>query len=88
MNNTKNKPTSVRWRILSILALISFINYFLRSNLSIAAPAMISDLGLSEIQWGWIMAAFTAGYAIFQLPGGILGDKFGPRRVFTIIVVF
>ena len=42
---------------------------------------MMSDLGLSEIQWGWVLAAFTAGYAIFQLPGGILGDRFGPRRV-------
>ncbi len=87
MNNSKNKPTFIRWNILLMLMLISFINYFLRSNMSIAAPAMISDLGLTEIQWGWIMAAFTAGYAIFQLPGGILGDKFGPRRVFTVIVV-
>ena len=47
----------------------------------------MSDLGLSEIQWGWVLAAFTAGYAIFQFPGGILGDRFGPRRVLTAIAV-
>jgi ACS family glucarate transporter-like MFS transporter len=81
------KPTSIRWRILLILVLASFISYFLRSNMSIAAPAMISELSLTEIEWGWILAAFTAGYALFQFPGGILGDKFGPRRVLATIAV-
>jgi ACS family glucarate transporter-like MFS transporter len=84
---TANKPTVIRWKILLILALASFISYVLRTNLSFAAPEMMSDLGLSEIQWGWVLAAFTAGYAIFQFPGGILGDRFGPRRVLTAIAV-
>jgi len=87
VNTNKNKPTTVRWRVLLILILVSFVSYFLRSNMSIAAPAMISEFGLTEIQWGWILAAFTAGYALFQFPGGILGDKFGPRRVLTIIAI-
>ena len=82
-----HKPTAVRWRILMILILASFVSYVLRSNLSIAAPAMIEDLGLTEIQWGWILAAFTAGYAIFQFPGGVFGDKFGPRRALTLIAI-
>ncbi len=77
----------IRWRILLILALASFISYVLRTNLSFAAPEMMADLGLSEIQWGYVLAAFTAGYAIFQFPGGILGDRFGPRRVLTVIAV-
>jgi ACS family glucarate transporter-like MFS transporter len=42
---------------------------------------------LSEIEWGWVLAAFTAGYALFQIPGGVLGDRFGPRRVLTLIAV-
>ena len=79
------RPTAVRWKILIILALASFISYVLRTNFSFAAPEMMEDLGLSEIQWGWVLAAFTAGYAIFQFPGGILGDRFGPRRVLTVI---
>lgn len=85
--NKNTRPTAVRWRILAILALASFISYVLRTNLSFAAPEMMADLGLSEIQWGYILAAFTAGYAIFQFPGGILGDRFGPRRVITAIAV-
>jgi ACS family glucarate transporter-like MFS transporter len=81
------RPTAVRWRILLILALASFVSYVLRTNLSFAAPEMMADLGLSEIQWGYVLAAFTAGYAVFQFPGGILGDRFGPRRVLTAIAV-
>ncbi len=82
-----NKATNVRWRILAILIFVSFISYVLRSNISIAAPAMMADLGLSEIQWGWVLAAFTTGYALFQIPGGIIGDRFGPRKSLTAIAV-
>ena len=77
----------MRWRILGILVLASFISYTLRYNLSAAAPVMMADLGLSEIQWGWVLAAFLAGYTIFQLPGGILGDRFGPRKLLSVIAV-
>lgn len=81
------RPSSVRWRILAILVMMSFIAYVLRTNLSFAAPEMMAELGLTEIQWGYVMAAFTAGYTIFQFPGGVLGDRFGPRRVLTAIAV-
>jgi len=77
---TNKKPTLVRWRILGILVLASFISYTLRYNLSAAAPVMMADLGLTEIQWGWVLAAFMTGYTLFQLPGGILGDRFGSPR--------
>ena len=77
----------MRWRILSILVLASFVSYTLRYNFSTAAPVMMADLGLSEIQWGWVMAAFLTGYALFQLPGGMLGDRFGPRRLLSAIAV-
>jgi ACS family glucarate transporter-like MFS transporter len=82
-----NKASTVRLRILAILIAMSFIAYVLRTNLSFAAPEMMADLGLSEIQWGWVMAAFTAGYTIFQFPGGVLGDRLGPRRVLTALVI-
>jgi ACS family glucarate transporter-like MFS transporter len=82
-----NKPTHIRWRVFAILAAGSFISYVLRANISIAAPTMIEELNLSEIEWGWILAAFTAGYAIFQFPGGIFGDRAGARKALTIIAV-
>ncbi len=64
-----NIPTFVRWRMFIIIAFGSFTSYALRSNLSIAAPEMIKDLALTTVQWGYVMAAFPAGYAIFQFPG-------------------
>lgn len=79
------RASSVRWRILAILVAMSFISYVLRTNLSFAAPEMMADLGLNEIQWGYVLAAFTAGYTLFQFPGGLLGDRFGPRRILTAI---
>ena len=82
-----NRPTFVRWRILSILVLASFVSYTLRYNTSSAAPVMMADLGLNEMQWGWVMAALLTGYALFQLPGGMLGDRFGPRRLLSAIAV-
>jgi len=81
------RPTKVRWRILAILAFVSFVSYVLRGNLSIAAPNMIADLKLSEIQWGWVMSAFPLGYALFQFPGGLFGDRFGPRKALTSIAL-
>jgi ACS family glucarate transporter-like MFS transporter len=83
----KNIPTWVRWRMFIIVALGSFVSYVLRSNLSIAAPSMITDLALTEIQWGYVMAAFPLGYALLQFPGGMIGDRFGPRRALTVIGV-
>lgn len=77
----------VRWRVFTVIALASFVSYLLRANLSIAAPAMIEDLQLDEVQWGYVLAAFTAGYALFQFPGGIAGDRFGPRRALTLIAI-
>ncbi len=81
------RPTNVRWRVLGILMFVSFLSYFFRGNLSIAAPGMMADLQLTEIQWGWVMSAFPLGYAIFQFPGGLFGDRIGPRKALAIIAV-
>jgi ACS family glucarate transporter-like MFS transporter len=52
-----------------------------RVNISIAATYIMPEYGLSEVQMGWIFSAFVLGYALLQIPGGWLGDRFGPRRV-------
>ena len=81
------QPTNIRWRILTLLCLSSFVSYSLRANISTAAPFMIEDLSLTEIQWGWVLAAFTTGYTLFQLPGGVYGDIFGAKRALTTIAI-
>jgi len=68
-----------------LIVLASGIAYVLRVNVSFAGPAMKADLGLSEVQLGIVLSAFTTTYALFQIPGGILGEKFGPRRFLTAL---
>ena len=79
--------TSIRWVILGLLFLASFVAYVLRTNMSIAGERLMTDLGLSQIQLGMVLAAFAWGYAIFQFPGGVLGDLVGARRALTLIAV-
>lgn len=75
----------VRWRILGLLALASAVAYLLRLNMSVAGETMIHDVGLSEVQFGLVLGAFAWGYALFQLPGGIWGQRLGGRRALTTI---
>ena len=77
---TGTRPTRVRWLVLALICFMSFAAYVLRSNMSVAGVAMIRDLGFSELQLGAILSAFAWGYAIFQLPGGVLGEVFGARK--------
>jgi len=86
--HSDHRSTQVRWGILALMFMASFVAYVLRTNMSIAGENMMADLGLSKIQLGMILSAFAWGYAIFQFPGGIFGDKVGPRRALTIIAVF
>ena len=71
--------TSVRWTILVLLFVSSFVAYVLRTNMSIAGERMMADLGLTHIQLGMVLASFAWGYAIFQFPGGVYGDAVGSR---------
>jgi len=81
------RPTAVRWRLLSWVVVASIVAYILRYNLSVAGPAMMHDLGLSETQLGLILGAFAWSYGLFQMPGGLLGERFGPRRAMTLMFV-
>ena len=51
-----------------------------------AAPSIQKEYGFSLVTMGWIFAAFQFAYALFQIPGGWLGDRFGPRRALTGVV--
>jgi MFS transporter, ACS family, glucarate transporter len=62
--------------------------YIDRAVISATKDSIVADLGLTLTQWGWIMAAFTLGYALFQTPSGYFADSRGPRFVLTFIVIF
>lgn len=77
----KTAPTRTRWLIVALIFCIGVLMFIDRVNISIAAKYIMPEYGLSDVQMGWIFSAFVFGYAVLQIPGGTLGDRFGPRRV-------
>ena len=75
----------IRWRIFSFLFGFGFLAYFQAKTITVAAAPMMPALGLSQAQIAYIMQAFVVGYAIFQLPGGIIGQRLGARTAFVLI---
>jgi ACS family glucarate transporter-like MFS transporter len=76
-----------RWRIVALLVVASFVAYLLRTNMSVAGERVMGDLRLSNVQFGFVLAAFAWGYALFQFPGGVWGERVGARRALTWMAV-
>jgi len=81
-------PTRIRWLILALLLGISIVTYIDRVNISVTARHMIPSLGLTKVQMGQVFSAFVLGYALCQIPGGWLGDRWGARRILTLAVIW
>ena len=64
------------------------ITYLDRVCISVAGPRMQEALHLGPIEWGWVTGIFTLSYAVFEIPSGALGDRIGPRKVLTRIVLW
>ncbi len=77
----------VRYRILGLLFVLSFVNYLLRNNLSVAAPGIREEFGYTSAELGWILGSFNFAYALLQIPGGLFGQWCGPRRALALIAV-
>jgi len=71
--------------LLTALGIITFID---RINISVAGASIMTDLNLSESQWGWVLSSFILSYSLFQIPLGLWGDKKGQRIVLTLIVLW
>ena len=69
---------------LIMLVIGGTLNYIDRATLSVANPLIRNDLGLSIADMGLLLSAFLWAYAFFQLPGGALVDRVGPRRLLTV----
>ncbi len=74
-------PTRVRWRIVVVLAIVAGVTYIDRLNLGIVAKFILEEYHFTTQSMGWILGAFSLGYAIFHIPGGWLADRYGPGRV-------
>ena len=77
----------VRFRIMGVLFAMCFVNYLLRNSLSIAVPSLQEEFRFTNAEIGWILGSFNFSYALLQVPGGIFGQVYGPRRALTYIAV-
>ena len=73
--------------VLALLCLMYLILFVNRVNISTAGPLMKADLKLSNTQLGFVFSAFAIPYALFQLIGGWIGDRFGPRLTLSVCCV-
>ncbi len=85
MNTT---PTRARYVVTAFTVTLAVITYIDRVGIGVAAPTIRKELGLSTIELGWALSAFGWAYAVFEIPGGWLGDRIGPRRVLMRIVLW
>ena len=77
-----------RRRALGLLILLFAITYLHRVCIAVAGPRMQADLRIDPVGWGWVTGMFTLSYCLFEIPTGALGDRIGPRRVLTRIVLW
>lgn len=82
----QSPPTQARRVVLFFAVTLAIITYVDRVCISQAAPTMQEELGLTKIQMGYAFTAFGWAYALFEIPGGWLGDRIGPRKVLMRVV--
>ncbi|MGA2891830.1 MAG: MFS transporter [Xanthobacteraceae bacterium] len=81
-------PSRGRWYMLLLISVMYLITYLDRVNISTAAPLISKEYGFDNITMGYIFSAFVWAYAMFQVPGGWLSDRFGARGVLSIVVAY
>lgn len=82
------KPTRKRWFMLSLIFILTAINYLDRTNMAVAAPSMSAELGFTPATMGMLLSAFAWAYALMQVPGGYFLERVGPRIAYTVSIFF
>lgn len=74
--------------ILTMLVLLGVVTFLDRINISVAGSSIMHDLNLSAAEWGWVQSAFILSYGLMQIPMGALGDRYGHRKILSMIVLW
>ena len=82
------RPSRVRYLVIVFAVTLAVVTYIDRVCISQAAPLITTDLGLDKFQMGAALSAFAWAYALFEIPGGFLGDWMGARKVLMRIVIW
>lgn len=88
MDSSAPTPTRTRNGVIIFGVFLAAIQYVDRICISKAAGHIQRDLVITDEEMGWIFSAFTVAYALFEIPTGLLGDKFGPRKTLVRVVLW
>ncbi len=80
-------PTRVRYQVLAVACSLAVLTYIQRQGFVAGSPDIKKDLGLDDEQMGYLASVWLIAYGLFQVPGGLLGDRLGARHLLTILVV-
>jgi sugar phosphate permease len=82
------KPTAVRWLVFVLGCAVSWLLYLHRYAWGVVKPAIKQEFpSLTDVQMGWLDSAFNASYGLGQVPGGMAGDRYGPRAVLSLLIL-
>jgi ACS family glucarate transporter-like MFS transporter len=84
----QSQPTNVRWWLAFLFFIIGLIAYMDRSNISVMAKPIMEDLNMDKVQFGLLASLFSLGYALMQIPSGLLAEKLGARKIVFYALVF
>src|SRR5437870_1950188 len=73
--------TARYWPVVALLSATATASYLCRVNVSVAGAVLMRELDLSQAAMGQVFSAFVFGYALAQVPAGLLADRWGTRRV-------
>lgn len=75
----------IRWTVFALLFGLAIFGYVQRTGIAIAADRMLPELGLTRIQFGWLLNAFLIAYTALQVPGALAGQWLGPRVALALV---
>src|SRR5438309_1844971 len=81
------RPTRVRYLVLAAACSQAVLTYIQRQGYLANTKPIKEDLGLNSEQIGYMVSIWLVAYGIFQVPGGLLGDRLGARHVLTTLVL-
>src|SRR5262249_49920647 len=81
------RPSSVRYQVLAVACSLAGLACVQRAGFVAGVPSIKKDLGLDDEEMGYLASVWLVAYGLFQVPGGLLGDRLGARHLLTLLVL-
>lgn len=79
--------SNVRWRIMALVTIVNMLPSLGKISFGVTGKYIQDEFHFTDATMGWMLSAFVVGYALLQFPAGVIGDKYGPRRVLTAAIL-